>query len=60
MGTKFSDKAIDIGECSHCGAKTSNYENCADKSCNDLILICKACAPTQKYCTAHTLKPAPS
>jgi UPF0176 protein len=43
METKFSDKAIDIGCCSHCGAKTSNYENCADKACNDLILICTKC-----------------
>lgn len=43
MGMKFSDKAVDIGECIHCGAKTSNYENCALKSCNDLVLICQDC-----------------
>lgn len=43
MGVKFSDKAIDIGECIHCGARTSNYENCALKSCNDLVLICEPC-----------------
>ncbi len=43
MGVKFSDKAKDIGECIHCGAKTSNYENCALKSCNDLVLICETC-----------------
>lgn len=43
MGMKFSDKAKDIGECIHCGAKTSNYENCALVSCNDLVLICEAC-----------------
>lgn len=54
MGTAFSDKAADIGECSHCGGKTSNYENCADKSCNDLILICENCSPSRKYCTRHT------
>lgn len=54
MGTKFSGKAVDIGRCSHCQAKTSNYENCADKACNDLILICENCAPTRKYCTRHT------
>ena len=43
MGVKFSDKAVDIGECIHCSAKTSNYENCALKSCNDLVLICESC-----------------
>ncbi|MEK7599764.1 MAG: rhodanese-related sulfurtransferase [Patescibacteria group bacterium] len=54
MGTKFTDKAVDIGVCSHCEGKTSNYENCADKSCNDLILICDSCVPKQEYCTVHT------
>jgi UPF0176 protein len=43
MGLKFSDKALDIGECIHCQAKTSNYANCALKSCNDLVLICPNC-----------------
>lgn len=43
MGMKFSDKAKDIGSCIHCGNKTSNYENCANKACNDLVLICKGC-----------------
>lgn len=43
MGMKFSDKAVDIGECIHCGTNTSNYENCALKSCNDLVLICESC-----------------
>lgn len=43
MGMKFSDKAVDIGECIHCGAKTSNYENCALASCNELVLICESC-----------------
>jgi len=54
MGKTFSDKAVDIGECSHCGGKTSNYENCANKTCNDLILICEDCTPIYKYCTQHT------
>lgn len=43
MGTKFTDKAKDIGACSHCDSKTSNYENCAVKSCNRLHLVCEAC-----------------
>lgn len=43
MGVKFSDHAVDIGTCIHCGAKTSNYENCANKACNKLVLICETC-----------------
>ncbi|HEX5798414.1 MAG TPA: rhodanese-related sulfurtransferase, partial [Candidatus Saccharimonadales bacterium] len=43
MSHKFSDKAKDIGECVHCSGKTSNFENCADVSCNRLVLICEGC-----------------
>jgi len=43
MGTKFSDKAKDIGDCIHCDNKTSNYENCAVKTCNQLMLVCDHC-----------------
>ena len=50
MGAKFSAKAKDIGRCVHCAAKTSNYENCANKTCNRLILICTSCGQTKSYC----------
>jgi UPF0176 protein len=43
MGVKFSETAKDIGKCIHCSSQTSNYENCALKSCNDLVLICENC-----------------
>jgi UPF0176 protein len=43
MGIKFSKDAKDIGECIHCNARTSNYVNCALKSCNDLVLTCEDC-----------------
>lgn len=49
QGVKFSDKATDIGNCVHCGAQTSNYENCANKACNELILICNSCNK-QTFC----------
>ena len=49
MGTKFSDNAKDIGVCVHCAANTSNYENCANKTCNKLILICQNCL-NNTYC----------
>jgi len=43
MTVNFSDKAKTIGECTHCAGKTSNFENCALNSCNDLVLICEDC-----------------
>jgi UPF0176 protein len=44
MTHRFSDKSKDIGECIHCNAKTSNYENCANVACNKLVLVCENCA----------------
>ena len=44
MNHRFSDKAKDIGECVHCSSKTSNFENCANKQCNRLVLVCEKCA----------------
>ncbi len=43
MTVDFSDKPKVIGECSHCGGQTNNYENCAWANCNDLVLICLHC-----------------
>lgn len=43
MGMEFSDHAKVIGSCIHCQGPTSNYENCALKTCNELVLICKNC-----------------
>jgi UPF0176 protein len=51
MNVTFSDKAKDIGECVHCQAKTSNYENCALKSCNNLVLICEQCKTNKETCS---------
>lgn len=54
MSHKFSDNAKDIGECVHCLGKTSNFENCADVSCNRLVLICESCkASEQVSCENH-------
>lgn len=52
MVVPFSDHAKDIGDCIHCGAKTSNYENCAVKSCNKLVLICENCVSENPVCSA--------
>jgi UPF0176 protein len=54
MNHRFSDKSKDIGKCIHCGSPTSNYENCADVSCNKLILICPNCQKLTTYCQNHT------
>ena len=43
MNHKFSEKAKDIGTCIHCNGKTSNFENCANVSCNRLVLMCEKC-----------------
>lgn len=43
MVMDFSDHAKVIGECSHCGGPTNNFENCAWANCNDLVLICLHC-----------------
>jgi len=51
MSQRFSDKSKDIGECVHCAGKTSNYENCAVKTCNKLVLICDNCKPDKETCS---------
>ncbi len=53
MNHKFSANAKDIGECVHCGGKTSNFINCADVSCNRLVLMCENCDTGNSYCENH-------
>lgn len=53
MSHRFSDKSVDIGECIHCQGKTSNYENCADVSCNRLVLMCDNCKSIKTHCDNH-------
>lgn len=51
--TQFSEKAKDIGHCIHCDVRTSNFENCANQACNNLVLICEQCkAATATTCSA--------
>lgn len=58
MGMNFSDHAKTIGQCTHCGSPTSNYENCANPACNDLVLICANCLkdPAKRFHTATCAK----
>ncbi len=56
MNHRFSDKSIDIGQCVHCAGRTSNYENCADKLCNRLVLMCDSCKQKNTFCEQqHTV-----
>ncbi|MDX1766273.1 MAG: rhodanese-related sulfurtransferase [Candidatus Saccharimonadales bacterium] len=48
--TAFSDEAVDTGECTQCEKKTSNFENCSNKACNNLIVLCPKCAAKAKRC----------
>jgi len=57
MSQKFSASARDIGICVHCQGKTSNYENCAVKSCNKLVLICQNCYAGQSLCQSCAAHP---
>lgn len=51
MNVRFSDTSKNIGQCVHCRAKTSRYQNCARQTCNKLVLICQACAARQNTCS---------
>lgn len=56
MNHRFSNKSIDIGECTHCDSKTSNFVNCAIKACNKLVLVCEDCTTkNQIYCVNCSL-----
>ena len=52
LTVQFSEKAKDIGHCIHCDAKTSNFENCANNACNNLVLICEGCKTSTQTCSA--------
>lgn len=49
MVHQFSDKAKDIGDCTHCKNKTSRYINCSNVACNRLVLVCNKCSK-DSYC----------
>ena len=58
MTQKFSEKSKDIGICVHCEEKTSNFENCKNVACNDLVLICEQCKkePSRLFHSEDCLK----
>ena len=56
MNMTFSDKAKTIGKCSKCSGKTSNFENCAYKPCNNLVLMCETCHAKDDTCKPECLE----
>lgn len=50
MNHRFSANSVDIGDCVHCQTKTSNFENCANKACNRLVLVCENCSTKTDKC----------
>lgn len=58
MSHRFSDKSKDIAQCVHCGNKTSNYINCNNISCNQLVLVCEDCSNKQSYCDKSSCQQA--
>jgi UPF0176 protein len=55
MNHKFSDNAKDIGICIGCAGYTSNYENCDDRTCDCLMLLCKDCSAKSLNCKNYGL-----
>lgn len=53
MKLSFSDKSKDIGICVHCSKPTSDHINCADMSCNQLVLVCSSCSTKSSHCDIH-------
>ena len=48
MNMDFSDKAKTIGECEKCAGATSQFYNCSNLACRDLILLCESCAAVEE------------
>lgn len=58
MTMDFSDNPAVIGECEKCGAGTSQFYNCSNLACRDLILLCDDCAakPESLECNEHHVR----
>ena len=44
MTVNFSDETKVIGECERCAGPTSDFHNCSNLACRDLVLLCNSCA----------------
>jgi UPF0176 protein len=50
MNVAFSNKSRDIGICTYCQGKTSNYDNCAYNKCSKFTLVCSECVGDKFFC----------
>jgi UPF0176 protein len=50
MKLSFDDETEDIGTCSTCQERTSDFINCDNKACNKLILMCNGCQAKVTVC----------
>ncbi|WP_420098387.1 rhodanese-related sulfurtransferase [Corynebacterium sp.] len=51
MHMEFSEDAVSLGACVHCGTATNTFHNCANGDCREMVLLCGTCASTPS--TAH-------
>ena len=55
MNINFSQDAKTIGKCEGCQGPTSQFYNCKDLACRDLILLCESCVNDEEKtkCQPH-------
>jgi UPF0176 protein len=51
MHMEFSEDAVTLGTCVHCGTATNTFHNCANGDCREMVLLCTSCAASPA--TAH-------
>lgn len=51
MKVAFKDSPELLGACRLCQARTNSYRNCANKSCNTLMLVCTECNIEGQTCS---------
>jgi UPF0176 protein len=58
MSVGFNDHPALLGACHFCANPTNTYRNCADPTCNALMLVCAACQPASITCSPTCHLPA--
>ena len=58
MSVAFSNSADKLGSCYFCKNATNTYINCANNTCNDMLLICEAYNTTQHLCLSCQMAPS--
>ena len=53
MNQEFGDNPKTIGTCEKCTAPTSQFYNCLNKKCRELMLLCDGCAAVESNRTCY-------